>query len=64
MGKIILWLEERIKRWTKPATSVMIIGHPFRFDSQSSRSCCRNRTVTSTTDRVEAINQAAAAKQP
>ena len=26
MGKILLWLEERIKRWTKPATSVLIIG--------------------------------------
>ena len=26
MGKIILWLEERIKRWAKPAPSVLIIG--------------------------------------
>ena len=26
MGKILLWLLERIKRWTKPATSVLIIG--------------------------------------
>ena len=26
MGKILLWLQERIKRWTKPATSVLIIG--------------------------------------
>ena len=26
MGKILLWLQERIKRWIKPATSVLIIG--------------------------------------
>ncbi len=26
MGKILLWLQERIKRWMKPATSVLIIG--------------------------------------
>ena len=26
MGKILLWLQERIKHWTKPATSVLIIG--------------------------------------
>ena len=26
MGKIFLWLQERIKRWIKPATSVLIIG--------------------------------------
>ena len=25
MGKILLWLQERIKRWIKPATSVLII---------------------------------------
>ena len=26
MGKILRWLQERIKLWTKPATSVLIIG--------------------------------------
>ena len=26
MGKILLWLQERIKHRTKPATSVLIIG--------------------------------------
>jgi hypothetical protein len=26
MGKILLWLQECIKLWTKPATSVLIIG--------------------------------------
>ena len=26
MGKILLWLQERIKRWIKPATSALIIG--------------------------------------
>ncbi len=26
MGKIVLWLQERIKFWTKPATSIIIIG--------------------------------------
>jgi putative transposase len=26
MGKILLWLQERIKLWTKPATPVLIIG--------------------------------------
>ena len=26
IGKILLWLQERIKRWTKPATIVLIIG--------------------------------------
>ena len=26
MGKILLWLQERVKRWIKPATSVLIIG--------------------------------------
>ena len=26
MGKIFLWLQECIKHWTKPATSVLIIG--------------------------------------
>ncbi|MBV5347456.1 helix-turn-helix domain-containing protein [bacterium] len=26
MGKILRWLQERIKHWTKPATSVLIIG--------------------------------------
>ncbi|MBP6355515.1 MAG: helix-turn-helix domain-containing protein [Nitrosomonas sp.] len=26
MGKILLWLQEFIKRWTKPATTVLIIG--------------------------------------
>ncbi len=26
MGKILLWLQERIKLWTKPATSVLLIG--------------------------------------
>ncbi len=25
MGKILRWLQERIKRWTKPATPVLII---------------------------------------
>ena len=26
MGKILQWLQERVKLWTKPATSVLIIG--------------------------------------
>jgi hypothetical protein len=26
MGKILRWLQERVKLWTKPATSVLIIG--------------------------------------
>jgi hypothetical protein len=26
MGNILLWLQERVKLWTKPATSVLIIG--------------------------------------
>ena len=26
MGKILRWLQERVKHWTKPATSVLIIG--------------------------------------
>ena len=26
MGKILCWLQERVKLWTKPATSVLIIG--------------------------------------
>jgi hypothetical protein len=26
MGKILRWLQERGKLWTKPATSVLIIG--------------------------------------
>ncbi len=26
MGKILLWLQERIKLWIKPATSLLIIG--------------------------------------
>jgi hypothetical protein len=26
MGKILAWLQERVKHWTKPATSVLIIG--------------------------------------
>ena len=26
MEKILLWLQERTKRWTKPATTVLIIG--------------------------------------
>ena len=26
MGKILLWLQERIKLWIKPASSVLIIG--------------------------------------
>jgi hypothetical protein len=26
MGKILRWLQEHIKHWTKPATSVLIIG--------------------------------------
>ena len=26
MGKILHWLQERVKHWTKPATSVLIIG--------------------------------------
>ena len=26
MGKIVLWLQERIKHWTKPASSALIIG--------------------------------------
>ncbi len=26
MPKILLWFQERIKRWTKPTTSVLIIG--------------------------------------
>jgi hypothetical protein len=25
MGKILLWLQERVKRWIKSATSVLII---------------------------------------
>ena len=25
MGKILLWLQERVKLWTKPATPVLII---------------------------------------
>jgi hypothetical protein len=27
MGKILLWLQKRIKHWTKPATPVLIIGN-------------------------------------
>jgi hypothetical protein len=26
MGKILAWLQERVKHWTKSATSVLIIG--------------------------------------
>lgn len=26
MGKILQWLQERVKHWVKPATSVLIIG--------------------------------------
>ena len=26
MGKILCWLQERVKHWTKPASSVLIIG--------------------------------------
>jgi hypothetical protein len=26
MGKILRWLQERVKLWTKPAASVLIIG--------------------------------------
>jgi hypothetical protein len=26
MGKILDWLQERVKLWIKPATSVLIIG--------------------------------------
>ena len=26
IGKILLWLQKRIKLWTKPASSVLIIG--------------------------------------
>lgn len=26
MGKILLWLQERVKHWTKPVTSALIIG--------------------------------------
>ena len=26
MGKILRWLQERVKLWTKPATSILIIG--------------------------------------
>ncbi len=26
IGKILLWLQERIKFWTRPATSALIIG--------------------------------------
>ena len=26
VSKILLWLQERIKLWTKPATSILIIG--------------------------------------
>ena len=26
VNQILLWLQERIKRWTKPATSILIIG--------------------------------------
>lgn len=26
MGKVLLWLQERIKLWIKPASSVLIIG--------------------------------------
>jgi hypothetical protein len=26
MEKILHWLQERIKHWTKPATSILIIG--------------------------------------
>ena len=26
MGKFLGWLKERIKHWTKPASSILIIG--------------------------------------
>ena len=26
MGKILLWLQERVKLWTKPATPVLVVG--------------------------------------
>ncbi|MBK7450176.1 MAG: hypothetical protein IPJ47_12435 [Anaerolineales bacterium] len=26
MGKILRWLQERIKHWTKPATPALIVG--------------------------------------
>jgi hypothetical protein len=26
MGKILHWLQERIKHWTKPATPALIVG--------------------------------------
>ena len=28
MGKILLWLQERVKLWTKPATPVLAVGLP------------------------------------
>jgi len=26
MGKILLWLQERVKLWTKPATPILAVG--------------------------------------
>jgi hypothetical protein len=51
MEKILLWLQEHIKRWTKLATSVLIIG----IISDLTRSH---------TDRVESTSQTTATNQP
>jgi flagellar biosynthesis regulator FlbT len=64
MSKILLWLQERIKLWTKPAISVLIIG--ALSDLTRNRTCMvvENAIVMPTNDRVESTDQTATPNQP
>ena len=63
MGKILHWLQERIKHWTKPATSVLIIGILSDLTRSRYRSGCRKCVVAPTIDRAESTDQATSANQ-
>lgn len=63
MDKLLVWLQERIKLWTKPVTSSFSGRHTFRLNAQSCRSSCRKCVVASTTYHSKTASQAPSANQ-
>ena len=64
MGKILLWLQERIKRWIKPATSVLIIDAILDLSRSHTDLVVENALLRQQTDRAESTDQTTTANQP
>jgi len=64
MGKILDWLQERVKQGTKPASSLLMHRHTFRSDAQLYRSGCRKCLASPAIDRTKTADQTTTANQP